>query len=234
MPFNLLLFPLAGGYYLLVQSHFLKYYHQRVERQRLIFNSVVVGIILLFVAFICTYIAVKIAPELVGRISAYSPVRLPFFWTTLFSFVLGVAFAHMPNWVIGVDRRQRCIVSAIQNIGNELEKLLETSHSSGSLVMLTLGSDKVYAGWVKSLPIPNRTDYVEVFPIYSGYRDKNTKTLTFTTQYLDVYATYVKEGSEIGDIRTLTSLIIKVNEVITASHFDIEMYDRFNPAQSNT
>jgi hypothetical protein len=42
MPFNLLLLPLIGGYYLLVTSRFTKYIHQRIDRQRLIFNSVLV------------------------------------------------------------------------------------------------------------------------------------------------------------------------------------------------
>ena len=42
MPFNLLLLPLVGGYYLLVTSRFTKYIHQRIDRQRPIFNSALV------------------------------------------------------------------------------------------------------------------------------------------------------------------------------------------------
>ena len=54
MPFNLLLLPLVGGYYLLVTSRFTKYIHQRIDRQRLIFNSVLVGIALIGLSIIVT------------------------------------------------------------------------------------------------------------------------------------------------------------------------------------
>ena len=44
--FDLLLLPLIGGYIFLITSYFTKFYHQRLDRQRLIFNSVIAGILI--------------------------------------------------------------------------------------------------------------------------------------------------------------------------------------------
>jgi hypothetical protein len=66
-----------------------------------------------------------------------------------------------------------------------------------------------------------------MLPVYSGYRDKETKRLHFTTQYLEVYATYVRDGDVI-DLRDLNTLVIKIDEIISASRFDPDMYERFS------
>ena len=44
--FDLLLLPLIGGYIFLITSYFAKFYHQRLDRQRLIFNSVIASVLI--------------------------------------------------------------------------------------------------------------------------------------------------------------------------------------------
>ena len=95
------------------------------------------------------------------------------------------------------------------------------------MIQLTLKNDKSYVGWMKSLPIPTHSNYISILPVYSGYRTKDTKELVFTTQYLDVYASYIKDG-DVLDIRDLTTQVIKIDEIVTANKFDQDMYDRFS------
>jgi len=224
MPFNLLLFPLVGGYYFLIRFKHFKYLHQRLERQKLLFNSVIAGTILLSLSFFLTWVSFHLFPSRSNLIKENLPVNLPFFGTTLFSFILGVLFAEIGNLFIN---ESKAISSAIKSIGNELELLFELSLSKENLIQVTLKNDKFYIGWVKSLPIPQQSNYVILLPAFSGYRDGDTKKMIFTTQYLDVYASYVQEG-EVTDLKSLTSLVIKIDEIITANIFDMDMYERFN------
>lgn len=223
MPFNLLLFPLVGGYYFLIRFKHFKYLHQRLERQKLLFNSVIAGTILLSLSFFLTWIAFHLFPHRSSIIKDNLPVHLPFFGTTLFSFILGILIAEVGNWFID---ESKAISNAIKSIGNELELLFESSIRKEVLIQISLKNDKFYIGWVKALPIPQQSNYVILLPAFSGYRDDNKK-MVFTTQYLDVYASYVQEG-EITDLKNLTSLVIKIDEIITANVFDIDMYERFN------
>ena len=50
--------------------------------------------------------------------------------------------------------------------------------------------------------------------------------MDLTTQYLDVYASYIQEGAYL-DIRDITTLVIKIDEIVTATKFDDDMYQRF-------
>jgi hypothetical protein len=111
-------------------------------------------------------------------------------------------------------------------IGNEFERLCESCYSNAEMVQLTLQNDKCYAGWILSLPIPTHSNYITILPAVSGYRSKLKKKLVFTTQYLDVYSSYIRDAS-IFDIRELTQLVIKIEDIVSANPFDTEMYGRF-------
>jgi hypothetical protein len=121
---------------------------------------------------------------------------------------------------------------AIDEIGNELEKLLKLSQEERTLVQITLKNEKVYVGICGRIPKPDRTTYFVLIPFLSGFRDPRTKIVEFTTDYLDVYASYIKEGVATGINDLEMNLVINTNEVLTISKFDIDMYDRFNQSDS--
>ncbi len=150
---------------------------------------------------------------------------MPFFFTTLGSFVIGVVSAEVLNWF---TEKNQAIIAAIRRIGNEFELLLESSWDENEphLIQITLRNGKVYIGWLKTLPAPGEVTYVSILPVLSGYRELESKKLHLTTEYLDVYASYVREGV-VTNVAELTNLVIKVDQILTASEFDIEMYDRF-------
>lgn len=56
----LLLLPLLGGYTFLSIFYYTKFQHSRIETQRLIFHSIIVGLLLIFVSsYLDTYILKK-------------------------------------------------------------------------------------------------------------------------------------------------------------------------------
>lgn len=230
MPFNLLLFPLVGGYYFLITFKLYKYRFQRLDNQKLLFNSVIAGAFLLLSAFIITIIFISLSPELATIFKRNFPLQLPYFGTALLSFFLGLSVPHIGNFFVN---EKKAISDAIKKNGNELELLFESSFSKEHLIQLTLKNSKFYIGWVKALPIPQQSNYVQFLPAFSGYRDGESKQMIFTTQYLDVYATYVQEG-EVIDLKTMTSFVIKIEEIISANLFDMDMYERFNEVDKET
>ena len=94
----------------------------------------------------------------------------------------------------------------------------------------------------KSLMLQSLTDSIKVMfmddlsnsSLISGYRDE-TKMMIFTTHYLSVYSECVQEG-RVQDIKELDiDLIITLDNVVSVSYFDIEMYDRFmKPSQTES
>lgn len=223
MPFNLLLFPIVGGYYVVVRSEFYRYEQQRVDRQKLIFNSIFAGIVLLCISWTFTAFIFYIFPDAVQWVIDHYPLKQKYFGTAFCSFLLGVVGTEITNYFLNEEKR---ISKAIDHIGNEFERLCESCYRNTELIQITLKTEKVYIGWMKALPIPSHSSFVSILPVYSGYRDKDKKTMHLTTQYLDVYASYVQDGTYL-DIRDITTLVIKIEEVATATKFDDEMYQRF-------
>lgn len=224
MPFNLLLFPIIGGYYVLIRSELFRYEQQRVDTQKLILNSILVGIVLLGISWILTSVVRFVFPQVVDVVTDYYPIKVNYFGTAISSFLLGITLTELSNLFV---TRASQIPAAIKSIGNEFERLCEFCYSNGELIQLSLRNNKCYVGWVQSLPIPSHDEYIRIFPVYSGYRKDETKELVFTTQYLDVYAKYVQEG-EVTDIEELTTLVIRIDEVISSNLFRPEMYQRFS------
>jgi hypothetical protein len=223
-PINLLLFPILGGYYILIKSELFRYRQQRLEPQKLIFNSFLGGIILMMVAWVFTAMISWVAPAFVESVRQFYPLKTEYFGTCVLAFVLSVVFTEVSNRFV---KKEKYISSAINKIGNEFERLCESCHRETDMIQLSLKNDKFYIGWIKSLPIPSSSNYITILPVYSGYRDKESKRLQFTTQYLDVYASYVREDDVI-DIRDLAALVIKIDEIVSANKFDPDMYERFN------
>jgi len=160
----------------------------------------------------------------VHEVQEFYPLKTEYFGTCVIAFVISVLFTEISNQFVNKDKY---ISNAISKIGNEFERLCRLCHREGQMMQISLKNDKCYVGWIKSLPIPSSSSYITMLPVCSGYRDKETKRLHFTTQYLEVYATYVRDG-DVLDIRDLNTLVIKIDEIVSASRFDPDMYERFH------
>jgi hypothetical protein len=125
------------------------------------------------------------------------------------------------------------VVWAVKKNGDELETLLKDSALNGQTVQLTLSNHKVYIGFCEETPIPQKTNYVSISPILSGYRDPVTKKLTITTDYFEVVEEFIKDieeqkGLELEKITMNTDIVIKQDEIITAGIYEQEIFDKFN------
>jgi hypothetical protein len=117
-------------------------------------------------------------------------------WFMILSFLSFVsAFIIRAYTCIGLFFRFGQWKTKIYVIGQLLEDspldflLYSLSLDASKQVMLTMSDRKVYVGRVISLGEPSATSGmdqdVSIVPIMSGYRDKDTLTVTFTTHYND-------------------------------------------------
>jgi hypothetical protein len=225
MPWNLLLLPLVAGYYIFTKSYFFKFRQQRLDQQRLIFESIIWAVIASVTTYLLRLIYESISSfEFQQIIYRAIPIKSPYAGTSLCVLLLSIIGTEVSN--VFLDEKKR-IIKAIKSIGNEFELLLKSSFTENKLLLFTLNNDKIYIAWVKELPIPSVSKYVRIIPIISGYRDEQ-KNVIFTTHYLSVYSEYIKEG-KVKSIEELdTDLIINSDDIVTVSFFDTEMYAVFN------
>lgn len=226
MPYNLLLFPLLGGYYFIVRCNGVKFYHQRVDNQRLLFNSAIAGIGLLALSFIVGLICRTVALDLYDALDSLFPIsESKYSFETMFAFILGIALAEGSNRFIN---KERAIMRAIAWNDDELELLLKSALSDKILLLFTLKTGKIYIGWPTILPRPTRYTPITILPAFSGYRDATTKEVKFTTQYLDKYAEYIKQVKITSLDESGYRVVLPIGEITSVSTFDIDAYLKSN------
>ena len=231
MPWNLLILPLIGGYFIISQSNRFRFTQQRLDRQRLIFDSAMAGLILLITAFILRAIIDGLIPGLIPSIYGFFPVKTPYFGTTFSAFLFSLVFTYLGNKTIFRDNKYH-VQAAIRRVGNELELLMLSSLQHTYLLEFTLENDKVYIGWVKEMPIPSISTYIRIIPAFSGYRNDD-KHLNFNNAYYQVYNDYIERRvvDEIAEMNV--DLIIPLERLVTVSYFDNEMYKEFVDSSDN-
>jgi hypothetical protein len=224
MPWNLLILNLVAGYYLLTRSYYFKFVQQRLDRQRLIFESVLLGVGLTITSYFIRLFFEYKFPDTFNFFYNNLPIKAPFIGTSFFTILLSILFSVLGNLLLD---KKKYIKKAIKDVGNEFEILMKSSFTNEDLLQFTLDNDKVYVAWVKELPTPSISNYIRVIPAISGYRN-DSKEVIFTTHYLTVYSEYIKKG-RITDIKDLnTDLVIDLDNIVTVSNFDVEIYGVFN------
>ena len=230
MPWNLLIFPLIGGYILISESNYLKYKHQRLSEQRIIFSSILYGISLLFFTLLIRFVVEYTFPNSIQLIHSYFPIKQPFIVTAIFSFLFSLLFVFIGNETL-FKNTERQIKIAIKEVGNELELLILEFYdnnllqftnnnllqfTNNNLLQFTLNTGKVYIGHIKKLSPPSENNYIQIYLIISGYRDKK-KVINFTTSYIT------------ENLKTKnTVLFINLNTIITVSPFNFKVYEEIN------
>ena len=244
MPYNLFIIPIITGYFILTNSSLLKYNSQRLSRNRILFESIFIGITLIGLGFILRGIVQSITTgfieNLVGFLQ-FIPFDKPnYFWTFCFSCSIGILFFIILEIIIlKFYSKDDAIIWAVNKHGDELESLVKNSVLNGQTIQLTLKNNKVYIGFCEETPIPQKTNYISISPILSGYRDNETKKLTITTDYFRVVDEFIndieqKEGKDLEKITLNTDIVIKQDEIVTASIYEQDIFDKFNkPTQQN-
>ena len=238
MPYNLFIIPIITGYLILTNSSLFKYNSQRLTRVRILFETIVIGVLSLGFGFLVRGLIELIPFNIIIQIYQFLdliPFRQPdYFWTLLFScFLALLVFTIIELYIKKYYSKDDAIVWAINKSGDELETLVKDSVLNAQTIMLTLKNNKVYIGFCEEIPIPQKTNYLKLSPILSGYRDSETKEFKPTTDYFEVVEEFIKEiehkeGIKKEKITLNTDIIIKQDEILTASIYKQEIYDKFN------
>lgn len=127
------------------------------------------------------------------------------------------------NSVISLDR---LVARQIDAHGTELEKMLFTALAEQRMLLITLESAQVYAGWIIRTPnLELKNDDpgagAGMLCALSGFRESETQQVQFTTDYTWLH----REGAEahMGEVETF----IPLGRVMTATWFDPKLFREF-------
>ncbi|EQA1632685.1 hypothetical protein [Enterobacter hormaechei] len=106
-------------------------------------------------------------------------------------------------------------------------------------ILLTLSSRKVYVGIVNGIQEPTESEapnnYISIFPIMSGYRHKDTLSITFTNSYpseISVISAATKDSKKLHKVLDM-DILLKSDEISHLSWFDFEVYEKVNGSVDN-
>lgn len=239
MPYNLLLLPVIVGYFILIYSHYFRYNTQRLTQNRIIFESVSVAIIILTFGFllrtVIEYTFPKLITWLILELKIIPINKVNYLWTVVFSCLTSIILVVITNtYLLWRFKKSQLIGWAVDKNGDELEKLFKKSVDEALFIQVTLKNDKVYIGYSEIIPIPQKTNYLTLTPILSGYRD-DKKQLYITTDYFSVIDDFLKGLDNNEESITLnTDVIIKQDEILTAGIYEQAIFDKFNTPKTNS
>lgn len=239
MPYNLLLLPVIVGYFILINSQFFKYNTQRLSQNRIVFESVSVALIIVSIGFvlrtIIEYSLPCFVPCTINVLKIVPIKKVDYLWTIIFSCLFSIVIVYITNfYILWKYKKSQIIGWAVDKSGDELEKLFKKSVDEALFVQITLKNDKVYIGYSEIIPIPQKTNYLTLTPILSGYRD-DKKQLHITTDYFGVVDDFIKGLDNDEKSLTLnTDVIIKQDEILTAGIYEQDIFDKFNIPNKKT
>ena len=242
MPSNLLLLPLLAGYLFLRFAFQFRYRTQSLDGHKLVLWAACAGLGSGFVSRLIIVGGQRFAPGAFSQIQVFSSI-LPFEYagTAVLSIVVALLAAALWNlrWELLVlkgfwkqfgstpwlamlyftsqsGKRDYAINAAVGEQQNDLFKLINEAFSSKSLLSITLANRKFYVGYAKRRPTLSPEDqFVELVPILSGYRDKDTLEFHFTTDY------------QVDDAKPdPLSVMFPLKDIQVANRFDLERYMR--------
>jgi hypothetical protein len=188
VPFNLLLLPLLGGYIFALRFKPTRYYVLRADKERLLFLSAICGFALaasvwVVNAFFAYFIPCSPDGFCIPRIWNQL-AGIEYLGISVAAFLLGWLSPKLLNRIPQFSDTDRLIDKIIQDDANPFEILLRRSAKQSATVAVTMKSGKVYIGWVNHQFNPGeKTAFISLFPVQSGYREDKTQKLIRTVDY---------------------------------------------------
>ena len=238
MPANLLILPFLGGFLLLRHLHRTRFDMARLDTQRLLVWMALGGAALLFCSAVVTVALGTWVPGAARLWHLLAP--FPHSGKATGALLLGWALPPLlnrlplraavgkepkPRWNDPVAWGRRAIV----RYGNEIERVLIRAQDRRMTVMATLGSGKVYVGFVErnaNLEVERR--YVRLFPVVSGYREKEDHNVVFTTFYDTVREQAKDPASPYHErLEPDFDVVFPISEIKTLHLYDLRVYEEF-------
>lgn len=230
MPFNVLLLPLLGGYIFVSKWHVTRYRAIRLSGHRLIFWCALCGLVLLAFSLVIVYgISLK-WPAVEQFMQAM--FQFPYFGTSLGALIIGSTAWYPINRIADAKgwpwSKENQLLQTIKESGNHLEFLLATAMQRQLQVQITTNFGKVYVGLPSRTDDPSETpDYIKIYPILTGYREKPSQRIVFTTDYSQVLSQL-----DIDDLSHLEEsdfvVVIPIKNICAASLWDAKAWTMFN------
>ena len=146
---------------------------------------------------------------------------------SLSTLLMPIAISKWVYWRIkrylklDTDEEVNVVVMSELFSDSPLDQLLFSAMINDVNLMLILEDRKVYVGRVSTMGEPNENEgadqEISFLPLVSGYRDKESLKVVFTTDY-----------KQIGES---LPLVIKQDSILTAREFDFSVYKSFKPIQ---
>lgn len=162
-------------------------------------------------------------------------LSLKFAFGTGLAVLIAPLFALIDNLFRNAEKSR---ASVHKSKSPALEKFLFDCGTHLRTVLITLSSRKVYVGIVHDISIESgEVEHFTILPILSGYRDKDTLTVKFTTNYYLHYEQHLDEngnpldgnGSSFDDFIEM----ISVSKIDHLGSFDIDTYKKFSDLTLN-
>lgn len=228
-----LLFIVASGYLPLQYCHLSKHRWDALEWERNLFEATLVGGALFALTRALIVLAEWRLPLAGIRDAYHSVVPIDFAGSLTLAPIAGLLLAWVVNTRI---HREPALELAVRRYGGDLLALLMDAANQRAPVLLTMSNRKVYVGFVVAWPsLGARHSYVKLLPTLSGFRDKATHRIEFTTSYWHVYADRAREGSPHSPIPAdrLFGVVLPLAEIASARLFDESIYERYFAGRAN-
>lgn len=109
-------------------------------------------------------------------------------------------------------------------------RLMDSMRDPDNLYMFSMDDRKVYVGRVADIGDLHETggmdEDFEIVPTMSGYRDKDTLKVTYTTDYSAVVEEMMMKGRKIG-----FTIVLSQKNIVSMSRFEEEVWSRFKSRQ---
>lgn len=153
---------------------------------------------------------------------------LSFFFSWLFPRTF--PFLLMVRYWIGPAKAKAFILNSQVPLPPRTKHLLSSVSDKNSQYMFSMDDRKVYVGRVSSVGDLHESGLMdedfEIVPTMSGYRDKDTLKVTYTTDYSAVVEDMQMKGQQIG-----FTIVLSQKNIVSISRFESEIWDQFKARQ---
>lgn len=226
---GVLLLPIIGGYFLLTRCHYTRYDALRRSGYHIFFQSAVVGFFFLIIP--AHLIMIFLDPYLERLNEPWTSVVPQGYRTAVLSALLGLASSFVFN--LFLDNKKQ-VLRNIKKHGRLLEILIAESFTRRKIVEISLKSGKSYIGYpvMNAKITPGESD-VELVPIASGHRNKDTQELKITNYYAPAFQKHFDNQSDWLELAEALRVVMPISEIVTARIFIPEIYDSFQRQENS-
>jgi hypothetical protein len=141
--------------------------------------------------------------------------------------MIGIIYSRLAAWFLNfLIPGEFSFYSAIKN--DDLELLLYRALVNDDTIAISMENKKEYIGYVvRGFEPEEERKFLRILPMLSGFRDKATGKITYTTPYEEVIKHMCRDDNKANMSSEDFEMILPVLDIKSAHIFDIETYNAF-------